>query len=145
MELSNKINNMDARKFKMHNFVYQKKKKNLMKYGDHSKLNEVAMPVPKGTISIMMNTRKENCLFTIKNMKNNKYEKSKFKIKWKTIQWLTYNRKDGVDFIVENGKEIFEEYCNEKYYEVTTLNQFLDILDYAGLGGESTTAEKIYE
>ena len=80
----NKINNKNARKFRMHKFVYEKKLQNQLKYDDKSKLNHQAMPVPKGTISIMLNTQNKNSLFSFEKGKKKFNSKTKFKIKWKT-------------------------------------------------------------
>lgn len=100
----------------MHQFIHEKKKKNLTKYGDHSKLNYYAIPVPKGTISIMMNTKKKNSLFTVKSTKRPILEKSKFKVKWKTIQWLCCNKLESIGYMRKNGRKIFKKYCKEKPY-----------------------------
>ena len=101
----------------MQQFIHQKKKKNQSKYGDHSKVNEVALPVPKGTISIMMNTRKKNSLFKVTEGLQNIHEKSKFKIKWKTIQWLWTNRKVGVCNVKKKGKYIFTKCCGHRNFD----------------------------
>jgi hypothetical protein len=67
LKLQNKTSDKDARKFRMHDFIYQSKKKNLLKYDDSSKMNQFAMPVPKGTVSLMLNTQKKNHSLGISN------------------------------------------------------------------------------
>jgi hypothetical protein len=67
LKLQNRTNDKDARKFRMHDFIYQKKKKNLLKYNDSSKINQFAMPVPKGTVSVMLNTQKKNHSLGVSN------------------------------------------------------------------------------
>lgn len=105
----------------MHKFIHEKKQKNLTKYGDDSKLNYYAIPVPKGTISIMMNTKKKNSLFTVNSNKKPILEKSKFKVKWKTIQWLCTNKKSSILNMRKNGKKIFMKYCKEKPYVIKLI------------------------
>lgn len=111
MQLANKINDKNSRQFRMHKFVYEKKLKNELKYDDNSKLNHHAVPVPKGTISIMLNTKKKNTLFSYGDGKGKKATKrSRFKIKWKTIQWLFLHKKDIVLEILKNGRALFKKF-----------------------------------
>jgi hypothetical protein len=66
-----------------------------LKYTENanSKINYTALPVPKGTISIMMNTMQKDHGFNVDSLKKKIPSKSKFKMKWKAIQWLIQNKK----------------------------------------------------
>ena len=97
----------------MHEFIHKKKLQNPLKYTDSSNLNNKAIPIPKGTISIMLNTKKKMNLFAYQKKKNKKStltKKSKFKIKWKTIQWLWINKETSVLSLMKNGRSIFQKF-----------------------------------
>lgn len=51
-------------------------------------MNLTALPVPRGTISIMLNSANKDYGFNLSNLKKQIPPKSKFKMKWKAIQWL---------------------------------------------------------
>jgi len=70
-----------------------KKSKNALKYSINSKVNLTALPVPRGTISIMLNVAKKDYGFNLSSLKKRIPPKSKFKMKWKAIQWLIHNKK----------------------------------------------------
>lgn len=73
------------RKEKIHRFIFDKKKQNVLKYSSKSKINVTALPVPRGTVSIMLNVDKKDYGFNLTNFKKKIPTKSKFKMKWKTI------------------------------------------------------------
>jgi hypothetical protein len=56
-----------------------------LKYSAKSKINTTALPVPRGTVSIMLNVDKKDYGFNLSNFKKKIPTKSKFKMKWKTI------------------------------------------------------------
>lgn len=55
----------------MQEFIHQKKLQNPLKYTDNSIINNKAMPIPKGTISVMLNTKKKINLFAFKKRGKN--------------------------------------------------------------------------
>lgn len=57
------------RKEKIHRFIYEKKKQNSLKYSSKSKINVTALPVPRGTVSIMLNVDKKDYGFNLANFK----------------------------------------------------------------------------
>lgn len=59
-------------------------------------MNLTALPVARGTVSIMLNIQRKDYGFKIESFKKNIPTRSKFKMKWKTIQWLLNNRKDQI-------------------------------------------------
>lgn len=61
---------------------------NPVKYTEKSRINNQALPVSKGTISMMLNVKKKEDELIIPDFKMKVSKKSRFKIKWKTIQWL---------------------------------------------------------
>jgi len=128
----------------MHKFVFEKKKKNLLKYDDSSKLNDYAMPVPKGTVSIMLNTRKKNNGFTINTTNSKLGAKSKFKIKWKTVQWLVSHRRESVKNLMKEYKSIFNKYCKDEDNAFVSKKEFMRILISADLGGDQELMDKIF-
>lgn len=71
------------------------------------------MPIPKGTVSIMLNTKKRANTFTLAKSKEEISKKSKFKMKWKTVQWLVRNKREAVLNISRNGKLIFRKFCTQ--------------------------------
>lgn len=156
LQLANKINDKNSRKFRMHKFVYEKKLKNELKYDDNSKLNHHAMPVPKGTISIMLNTKKKNTLFSYGDGKSKKMTKrTNFKIKWKTIQWLFLHKKEVVLEMLKNGKGLHlkfsqgREKVNFLYVKlfkcILEKRDFIDLLTLSGLGGDLNFCEKLFK
>ena len=88
--------NIESRRTRLENmqsYVFEKKKMNLLKYHKKSLINYKAAPVPKGTMSIMLNIQSKSTSHTHANRKTTITNKSKFKLKWKTIQWLIDNKK----------------------------------------------------
>lgn len=69
---------------------------NPVKYTEKSRINNQALPVSKGTISMMLNVKKKEDEIAIPDFKSKVSKKSRFKIKWKTIQWLM-DYKQGID------------------------------------------------
>ena len=109
-----KINDKDSRKFRMHDFIFQKKKQNKLKYEDSSKLNQFAMPVPKGTVSIMLNTQKKNHTLGVNSSQKKISQKSKFKMKWKTIQWLMNNKRDSINQLLRHSQSLYAKFGKGK-------------------------------
>ena len=68
--------------------INQKKIHNPVKYTDRSRINRQALPVHRGTISLMLNIQKKDADLTAPNFKSKVSRQARFKIKWKTIQWL---------------------------------------------------------
>lgn len=58
----------------------------MCKYNKNTKIHNVALPVPKGTCSIMLNKNKnKNQAFNISTLNKKLDPKVKYKMKWKTI------------------------------------------------------------
>ena len=66
-------------------FIYDKKALNKLKYSTSSRINQTALPVPNGSVSIMLNVAKKNLGFDLQAFKKRIPARSKFKMKWKTI------------------------------------------------------------
>ena len=64
------------------------KAQNPVKYTEKSRINRQALPVHRGTISVMLNVQRKDAEFIAPNFKSKVSRKARFKIKWKTIQWL---------------------------------------------------------
>ncbi len=79
-----------------------------MKYTHDSKLNNVAIPVPKGTISIMLNTQQKNTSF-IDTQKMS--ESARFKLKWKTVEWLFANKREAIEYLVQEKQMLWNKLC----------------------------------
>lgn len=90
LEYKYKCNNPKyVRMEKIADLVYQKKLQNKSKYTAKSRINKTALPVTGGTVSITLNSnKKKTSNFDINGMSKKITAKSKFKMKWKTIQWL---------------------------------------------------------
>lgn len=91
----------------MHKFIFEKKQKNLIRYKHEGKLNNLAVPVAKGTISIMLNTEKKNQNFALGQTMT---ETARFQLKWKTIQWLMNNKREAVENMVTEKKQHWYRY-----------------------------------
>lgn len=130
----------------MHEFIHEKKLKNPLKYTESSNLNNRAKPIPKGTISIMLNTKKKINLFAFQNKKmSNSFtnKKSKFKVKWKTIQWLWINKQTYVLNMIRQAKNIFSKF--EEFGECElSITEFEEMLSLGGLGGDQDLAQKLF-
>ena len=94
----------------MHKFIFEKKLQNQLKYDEKSKLNHYAMHIPKGTISLMLNIKKKSNMFSFNKPKKRLDKRNRYKIKWKTIQWLFMNKRDSVNSIIANGRSIFKKF-----------------------------------
>lgn len=92
----------------MHKFIFDKKKRGNIKYTHESKLNNVAVPVPKGTISIMLNTEKKQQNFVLGQKMS---ETSKYQLKWKTVQWLINNRVEAVNTLITDKQKLWRQFC----------------------------------
>lgn len=146
LELRNRINNKNSRKYRMHEFIYKKKLQNPLKYTDSSNLNNKAIPIPKGTISIMLNTKKKMNLFAYQKKKKNETvlnSKSKFKIKWKTVQWLWINKESSVVSLLKHGRNIFMKFEENDECRLNKT-EFEEMLSLGGLGGDHDLSEKLF-
>lgn len=144
VELANKIDDEDARKYKISKFVHQKKMKNALKYDDTSKLNDYAMPVPKGTVSIMLNTQKRNNGFVINNPNKKLTVKARFKIKWKAVQWLAFNKQEAVRTLLHSCKKIYGKFIDPGASGRVDQQVFSDMLRFSGIGGDPELNNKLF-
>lgn len=122
--------------------MFEKKSQNKLKYSAKSKINQTALPVPNGTVSIMLNVQKKDFGFNLSNFKKRIPARSKFKMKWKTIQWLLQNRKDAI-------RQIFQNYAFLKKFaqgktEGMNREEFGILLSYVGLGADENLADKLF-
>ena len=141
--LQNQSNDNDTRKYRMYEFIHDKKRHNKVKYNESAKIGRNAIPIPKGTVSVMLNTKKKNYELAINNPNRDKINvKSKFKIKWKMIQWLMNNKKENV---VELLKNVCGLHCKfgEGHYRLNK-KEFNDFLSSAGLGGQTELVDKMF-
>ncbi len=113
----------------------------MLKYTHESKLNNVAIPVPKGTVSIILNTEKKNPNFSLGQKLS---PGAKFKLKWKTIQWLMLNKREGVEFMVKEKTAIWDRFCVVWDNHKLKKNEFKDLLVFAGLGSDEVMADKLF-
>lgn len=75
------------------------KLQNPVLFTEKSRINRQALPVHRGTISVMLNVQKKDAESQAPNFKGNISKKARFKIKWKTIQWLMDYKKGKRDLI----------------------------------------------
>ena len=83
------------------------------------------MPVPKGTVSIMLNTRKRDNGFAISNFNRKLTVKSRFKIKWKTVQWLLVNKRERVLAMLKNFKSTYNKFSEDENQVILFFSHFL--------------------
>eukprot|EP00825_Cyclidium_porcatum_P047053 TRINITY_DN7552_c0_g1_i1.p1 TRINITY_DN7552_c0_g1~~TRINITY_DN7552_c0_g1_i1.p1 ORF type:complete len:433 (-),score=83.37 TRINITY_DN7552_c0_g1_i1:31-1329(-) len=129
-------------KEQIHKFIYDKKKQNALKYSAKSKINQTALPVPRGTISIMLNVDKKDFGFNLNNFKKKIPAKSKFKMKWKIIQWLINNKKDAIKQIFTNYNLMMKFAKGKK--GGMNRQEFGELLSYVGLGADENFADKLF-
>lgn len=141
-----KTNDEHTRKFRMYDFINNKKKQSKVKYNESSKVNQYAIPVAQGTVSIMLNTKKKNFGLAINNPNKNKInKKSKFKIKWKTIQWVMNNKRDSINQLLNNIGSLFSKFGKgENRNYGLNRKEFNDLLSYAGLSGNQSLVDKMF-
>lgn len=133
----------------MHNFIYEKKARNNPKYRHESRLNSVALPVPKGTVSLMLNTQRKKNQMGIAGRRLT--GQARFKLKWKTIQWLSANKKEAIECMLAEKRELFAKFCLF-YPDVQTgviqkmlrKPEFRDLLLKAGLGEDFVLMDKLF-
>ncbi|KAL4455720.1 hypothetical protein ABPG74_003130 [Tetrahymena malaccensis] len=130
------------RKGRIQTFIYDKKVQNRLKYSDRSKINTTALPVPKGSISVMLNVAKKDYGFNLDNFKKKIPAKSKFKMKWKTIQWLLQNKQDVIKQLFSNYSLMLKFAKNKK--EGMDRAEFGELLSYVGLGAEQNLGDKLF-
>lgn len=90
----------------------------------------------------MLNSNKEKgSQFTIANHKGIT-TRSKFKLKWKTIQWLLKNKKDAIQQIFMNYQTLVKFAKHKK----GGLNhkEFQELLSFVGLGSDTNLGEKLF-
>ena len=68
----------------------------------------MAIPVPKGTVSIMLSTTKKTQSF-VEGQKLS--ESARFKLKWKTVEWLIANKKEAVEYMSKEKQLLWYKYC----------------------------------
>ncbi|KRX00947.1 hypothetical protein PPERSA_09553 [Pseudocohnilembus persalinus] len=129
-------------KEKEYGFIFDKKKQNPLKYSSKSKINTTALPVPRGTVSIMLNVDKKDYGFNLENFKKKIPQKSKFKMKWKTIQWLLNNKKEAIRQLSSN-KQLMLKYARAKK-DGMNRQEFGELLSYVGLGADNNLADKLF-
>lgn len=125
----------------MHKFIFDKKVKNNMKYKHESKLNNIAIPVPKGTVSIMLNTEKKNPNYLLGQKLSNL---SRFKMKWKTIQWLMINKGDCIEYMMKEKINIWDKYCNIWEDHRLKKKEFEELLVSIGMGTDKNMSDKLF-
>jgi Ca2+-binding EF-hand superfamily protein len=127
---------------KMMEFVHTKKLMNPVKYTEKSRINYQALPVSKGTISMMLNVKKQDEDLAIPNFKAKISKKSKFKIKWKTIQWLMDYRKDAINQLC-NNYDFLIKFIRARGISLSK-DDFYELMSYIGLGAEKPVVEKLF-
>jgi len=98
--------------------------------------------VSKGTVSLMLNVKKKEQEFNVNAFKSKLPKKSRFKLKWKTIQWLVENKKDTILQLCSNY-QLLIKLCRTKTNGVSK-EDFIDLLTYVGLGGEKGLGDKLF-
>ena len=108
----------------------------------------------------MLNNSKKTYGLDAKNLKQKIPIKSRFKIKWKTIQWLLIHKKGLTALILRCNKQFLWELQTDieicsKQSKFLELNQkekkeldnkdFIELLNYVGLGGDIPLAEKLFQ
>ncbi|CAD8072031.1 unnamed protein product [Paramecium sonneborni] len=126
----------------IYRFIYDKKTSNKQKYSMQSKINQQALPVASGSISIMLNVARKDYGFNLQSFKKKIAPKSKFKMKWKTIQWLLKNRKDAIRQIFQNYQSIVKQ--AKDFPDGLNKEQFQGLLISFGLGADKNLAEKLF-
>ncbi|KAM3135325.1 hypothetical protein pb186bvf_012623 [Paramecium bursaria] len=139
-----KCNNpIQVRLEKIQDLVFKKKLQNRSKYTEKSKVNRTAIPVPKGTCSIMLNSnKKRQSNFDISAINKKIPARSRFKMKWKTIQWLMSNKKEAIHQLFTNYGLMIKYAKNKK--EGMDKNDFQELLSYVGLGTDPHLTEKLF-
>jgi hypothetical protein len=69
--------------------------------------------------------------------------KSKFKMKWKMIQWLMTNKRDSINQLLRSPSHLYGKFGKgeSKNYRLSR-KEFDDFLSYAGLGGNQALIDK---
>lgn len=120
----------------MQSFVFEKKQRNHLKYDQHSQINTKAAAVPKGTMSIMLNImrKKQDSHWQHHQMAAHK---SRFKLKWKSIQWLFDNKKQVVEQLTDTHKSgsVIRRLIKSDGH-MLDREQFTDLMSFMGLGGD---------
>lgn len=129
------------RVFKIHSFIFDKKHQNAMKYTHESKLNNVAVPVPKGTVSIMLNTEKKNSGYMFGQKMS---ETAKFKFKWKTVQWLLTNKKEICSTIWDEKTRLWQMYCKIDEDKRMRRGDFQTFMSSPEISLDQAVIDKLY-
>jgi len=127
---------------KMTEFIHRKKEMNPVKYTEKSRINNQALPVSKGTISMMLNVKKKEDEIAIPDFKSKVSKKSRFKIKWKTIQWLMDYKQEAIYRLCSNY-DFLIKFINERGTSLTK-EDFYELMSYIGLGAEKPVVEKLF-
>lgn len=90
----------------------------------------------------MLNIQRKDYGFNLQNFKKNIPTKSKFKMKWKTIQWLLNNRKDQIQQIFSNYAAMLK-FARKKKGGMHRID-FGELLSFVGLGADPNLADKLF-
>mmetsp|Transcript_30744 Transcript_30744/g.27955 ORF Transcript_30744/g.27955 Transcript_30744/m.27955 type:complete len:121 (+) Transcript_30744:337-699(+) len=91
----------------------------------------------------MLNVEKKDADFITPNFKTKVSRKARFKIKWKTIQWLMDYKKDAIETLVRKYDDIIEKYKKDRNKTITKI-EFHHLMGSIGLGGEKTVVDKLF-
>ncbi|CAD8197214.1 unnamed protein product [Paramecium octaurelia] len=123
---------------KIQELVYNKKLQNKCKYTEKNRNIKKAVSVPKGSVSIMLNNQTQK--HSNFNLTKKVTARSKFKMKWKTIQWLLKNRKEAITQLFSNY-QVMVKYAKKKQNGLNKA-EFTDLLSVVGLGTD--LSEKLF-
>ena len=151
-------NSEEAQKLRMYEFIFQKKKQAKLKYDNTTEsTNDYALPVPKGSQSIMLNQGKKNYTLGLVNTNEKKRISLKhhFNKKWKTVKWLMENQKEPMCQLIKSYNEHYNRFFKKSYeensdqshdslHEIFKLDQqeFTHLQSYSGIGGNADLIEK---
>jgi len=82
----------------------------------------------------MLNVAKKDYGFNLQNFKKKIPAKSKFKMKWKTIQWLLSNKPDVIKQLFNIQSLMLKHAKNKK--DGMSREEFGDLLSSVGLGAD---------
>ena len=70
--------------------------------------------------------------------------KEKFKIKWRTIQWLIDNKGETINLLSKQYPLIIKAFRNKGASDGLTREEFGGLLSSLGLGGEKALVDKLF-
>lgn len=108
------LNDIDTRKVKLHDFIYQKKLKNKIKYKSTALINHKTIPISRGSSSIMLNLdSKKATIYSKLDLHPNKdavSQKSRMKLKWKTMENIILTKANIINHALKHMHEIYLEF-----------------------------------